>query len=106
MRQRDHSGFALLLGAASAVGVDIDPLAVKTAVENAERNGVQDRFTALCGSLTEQVTGTYRIIAVADVILALTADVEAFMEPEAVYLMSGIIDTRAAEVLAAVKRKI
>ena len=99
---------ALLLGAASAVGVDIDPLAVKTAVENAERNGVQDRFTALCGSLTEQVTGTYRIIAaniVADVILALTADVEAFMEPEAVYLMSGIIDTRAEEVLAAVKKK-
>ena len=31
---------ALLLGAKSAVGVDIDPLAVKTAVENAETNGV------------------------------------------------------------------
>lgn len=99
---------ALLLGASSAVGVDIDPLAVKTAVENAERNDVQDRFTALCGSLTEQVTGTYRIVAaniVADVILTLTEDVETFMEPDAVYLMSGIIDTRAEEVLAAVKQK-
>ena len=31
---------ALLLGAKSAVGVDIDPLAVKTAVENANTNGV------------------------------------------------------------------
>ena len=27
------------------------------------------------------------------------------MEPEAVYLMSGIIDTRAEEILAVVKKK-
>ena len=33
---------ALRLGAASAVGVDIDPLAVKTAVANAEVNGVAE----------------------------------------------------------------
>ena len=38
---------ALLLGAKSAVGVDIDPLAVKTAVENANTNKVGERFTGI-----------------------------------------------------------
>lgn len=98
---------ALLLGADKAVGVDIDELAVKTAVENAEINHVEDRFTGICGNLTDQVTGTYDIVVaniVADVIIMLTKDVEQFMKPDTVYLMSGIIDTREQDVLAAVKQ--
>ncbi|MFQ6829106.1 MAG: 50S ribosomal protein L11 methyltransferase [Acutalibacter sp.] len=54
---------ALLLGAKSAVGVDIDPLAVKTAVENAETNGVAERFTGICGNLAEKVTGKFQVVA-------------------------------------------
>ena len=38
---------ALLLGAKKAVGVDIDPTAVRTAAENAALNRVEDRFEAL-----------------------------------------------------------
>lgn len=38
---------ALLLGAASAVGTDVDPLAVKAAQDNAALNSVSDRLTAL-----------------------------------------------------------
>ena len=38
---------------------------------------------------------------VADVILLLTKDIEHFMRPDTVYLMSGIIDTREQEVLDA-----
>lgn len=97
---------ALLLGADKAVGVDIDELAVKTAVENAEINQVENRFTGICGNLTDQVTGTYDIVVaniVADVIIMLTKDVEQFMKPDTVYLMSGIIDTREQDVLAAVE---
>ena len=97
---------ALLLGADKAVGVDIDELAVKTAVENAEINHVEERFTGICGNLTDQVTGTYDIVVaniVADVIIMLTKDVEQFMKPDTVYLMSGIIDTREQDVLAAVE---
>ena len=96
---------ALLLGAGSAVGVDIDELAVKTAVENAALNHVEDRFTALCGDLTEKVSGQFDVVAaniVADVIIRLTQDIERFMKPGALYLMSGIIDTREQEVLAAI----
>ena len=94
----------LLLGAKEAVGVDIDSLAVKTAVENAQRNHVEDRFTGICGDLTDKVSGTYDIVVaniVADVICVLTKNVRNFMKPHTVYLMSGIIDTREADVQAA-----
>ena len=43
------------MGAESAVGVDIDDVAVRTAKENAEINNVADRFTAICGSFTDKV---------------------------------------------------
>ena len=98
----------LLLGAKSAVGVDIDPLAVKTAVQNAARNRVEDRFTGICGSLTGKVRGTFDVVAaniVADVIVELTEDVEKFLNPGAVFVMSGIIDEREDDVLRALKGK-
>lgn len=98
----------LLLGAKSAVGVDIDPLAVKTAGQNAERNHVADRFTGVCGSLTEQVQGTFNVVAaniVADVVIELTENIGQYLAPGAVYLMSGIIDEREQDVLDALKGK-
>ncbi len=103
------SAAALVLGCDSAFGVDIDEMAVKTSYENAALNGVSDRFTAVCGDLTDKVSGKYDIIAaniVADAIIALTADIEKFMKPETVYIMSGIIDTRSEEVEQAVSRNL
>ena len=96
---------SLLLGAGSAVGVDIDETAVKTAKENAEINNVADRFTAITGDLTEKVTGKYNLIVaniVADAIMFLSKGVKEFMTPDTVYIMSGIIDTRADEVICAI----
>ena len=96
---------SLLLGAGSAVGVDIDETAVKTAKENAEINNVADRFTAITGDLTEKVTGKYNLIVaniVADAIMFLSKGVKEFMTPDTVYIMSGIIDTRADEVINAI----
>ena len=101
------SAAALVLGCDSAFGVDIDELAVKTANENAALNNVADRFTAVCGDLTDKVEGKYDIIAaniVADAIIMLTKDIEKFMKPDTVYVMSGIIDTRSEEVEQAVSR--
>ena len=95
---------ALLLGARSAVGVDIDPLAVKTAVENARLNGVEGRFTGVCGNLAEKVTGQYQLIAaniVADVVILLSQDAPDFLAPGGVYVISGIIDSRERDVLDA-----
>ena len=95
----------MLLGAKSVLGVDIDPLAVKVAKENGALNGYKEpRFEMLCGNLTDRVTGRYNLVTaniVADAILELTPQIVPFLLPNAVYIVSGIIDTRADEVTAA-----
>lgn len=98
---------ALLLGAERAVGVDIDPLAVKTAEQNAAQNRVADKFTGICGDLAQKVTGKYDVVAaniVADVIIRLADDCPRFMAENSVLIVSGIIDTREAEVRARLER--
>ncbi|MBR3553221.1 MAG: 50S ribosomal protein L11 methyltransferase [Clostridia bacterium] len=99
---------ALLLGAKRAVGVDIDALAVKTAIENGAENGfVSPRYTVLRGNLTAQVSGQFDVIVaniVADVIISFCADVGQYLKPGGVFITSGIIDTREADVLAAFAR--
>ena len=93
---------SLLLGGKSAVGVDIDPMAVKTAKENAVLNNVEDRFTAIEGNFTEKVSGKFDIVVaniVADAIIFLSQGVKSFMKEDSVYIMSGIIDTRVDEVI-------
>lgn len=98
---------ALLLGAKKAVGVDIDPLAVKTALENGQRNGLEPpRYTIVEGNLTEGITGQYDVVAaniVADAIIALSPAIPAFLKPGGVYISSGIIDTRETDVLPVLK---
>ena len=97
---------AVLLGADSALGVDIDEMAVSTANENAAVNHVDGRFTAVAGDLVDKIQGKYDLVVaniVADAIIALSASVKAFLKPESVYIVSGIIDTRADDVRAAVR---
>lgn len=99
---------ALLTGAGSATGVDIDETAVRTARENAALNGVDDRFTAVHGSFTEKVDGVFDLVLaniVADAIMFLSEGIPRFMKDDAVYIMSGIIDGRAEEVKASVSRR-
>lgn len=99
---------ALLLGAKKAVAVDIDPLAVKKARENAELNGFDEmRYTALEGDLADKVTGKFNVVAaniVADVIILFCSQVKEFMSDDAVFITSGIIDTREPDVLEAFKK--
>ncbi len=96
---------ACLLGAGSALGVDIDDLAVRTAIENGEINGLTPpTYTILKGDLAKDVEGQYPVIAaniVADAIIALSPAVPALLAPDGVYIVSGIIDTREADVQAA-----
>ena len=95
---------ALLLGAKSAVGVDIDELAVKVAQENAERNRVSDKLDLICGDLTEKVEGKYDVICaniVADVIIRMSHDICSFMKSGSILLCSGIIGPREPEVMNA-----
>ena len=97
---------ALKLGAKVAEGVDIDPMCVRTAGENAARNGVADRFTVLVGDLSDQASGQYNIITaniVAAAILSLAPHVPVLMAPGARFIASGIIDERKDEVITGLK---
>ncbi|MBQ8611573.1 MAG: 50S ribosomal protein L11 methyltransferase [Oscillospiraceae bacterium] len=95
---------ALLLGAREADGIDIDPMCVRTAGENAALNGVQDRFTVRVGDLSEQAKGPYDIVCaniVANAIKMLSPAVPALLAPDGIYITSGIIDDRRDEVAEA-----
>ncbi len=99
---------ALLLGAKTAVGVDIDKLAVKTARENGIINGfTEPKYTVLYGNLVDNVTGKYDIVVaniVADIIILFCADVAKYLNPNGVFIASGIINLREQDVLAAFKK--
>lgn len=94
---------AMLLGAKSALGVDIDEKAVKTARENAERNGFKEpAIEFIEGDLTEKVSGKYNLVLaniVADVIVLLCGSVRRFMSDDAVFIVSGIIKESEEQVL-------
>ena len=97
---------ALKLGAAGAEGVDIDPMCVRTAGENARLNGVDGKLKVLVGDLSDKATGKYDIITaniVANAIMSLAPAVPGLMADDAVFIASGIIDSRKDEVIAALE---
>lgn len=98
---------SVLLGAEKAIGVDIDAQSVKTAKENAEINGVTDKTEFIVGDLAEKVTGKYSLVCaniVADVVIRLLESVKNYMEEDGVLIVSGIIDLREEDVLAAAEK--
>ncbi len=98
---------SMLLGATEGFGVDIDELAVKTAKENGKMNGLDEpELKFVCGDLADKVTKQYDVVVaniVADVIILFSTQVRAFMKPGAKFIASGIIDTRADEVVTSLQ---
>jgi len=98
---------ALLLGAGSALGIDIDPVAVRTARENGELNGFSElTFNVVQGDLAVAAAGRYRVVLaniVADAIIRLAPAVPALLAPGGVFIASGIIEPREEEVTAALR---
>ncbi len=106
---------ALRLGAKSAIGVDIDPKAEDIARENAAYNGFSaPGFTALTGNVTadkklmtrlmEQEYDVVLVNIVADVICALAPVLPQLLTDKSILICSGILDTRLADVLEALKK--
>ena len=105
---------AILLGAAHATGVDIDPKAEDIARENAAINQIfADRFTAVTGdvigdkAMMESLKGHYDVVLaniVADVIIPLSRVVPEFLQEDSIFICSGILNTRLAEVLDALEK--
>ena len=96
---------ACLLGAGRALGIDIDALAVKTAIENGLLNGLTTpKYEIRLGDLAKDVSGKFPVIAaniVADAIIMLSPAIPALLAEDGVYIVSGIIDTREQDVLTA-----
>ncbi len=106
---------ALRLGARSAVGVDIDPKAENIARENAAYNGfAAPEFTALTGNVTADrqlmdrlSKAHYDIVLVnivADVIISLAPVLPNFLSADSLLICSGILDSRLADVRAALEQ--
>ncbi|MCI8520812.1 MAG: 50S ribosomal protein L11 methyltransferase [Clostridia bacterium] len=100
---------SLLLGADMAVAVDIDPNAVDTAYQNADRNGVdRSKYKVLSGNVltdsdiqAEISKNKYEVVAaniVADVIIGLAPKAKEYMAENGVFITSGIISDRLDDV--------
>ncbi len=103
---------SLLLGAESAVAVDIDPNCIDTAYENSDMNNIdRSRYTVISGNvLTDPDVkavisqNKYEVVAaniVADVIIGLAPAARLYMKEGGVFITSGIIDGRQEEVKSA-----
>jgi ribosomal protein L11 methyltransferase len=104
---------AMLLGAGSAVAVDIEENSVATAMENALKNNIPaDKYTTYCGNIIEdsaladKIDGQYDIITaniVADVLIAMKDYFNKYLKPQGILIISGIIEERMNEVVEAVE---
>ena len=92
---------ALRLGARHAVAIDTDPLAVTASRENAERNGLADRFEARQGTLPALAPEQYPLVLaniVAAVLVTLAQPLTRHLAIGGTLLASGIIEPRGEEV--------
>ena len=106
---------ALRLGAASAVGMDIDPKAEDIARENAAYNGyAAPEFRAMTGNVTEDkllmdelAAAEYDLVLVnivADVIIGLSPVLPRFLTEKSTLICSGILDVRLPDVTEALEK--
>ena len=105
---------ALKLGAASVVGVDIDPESVKNSRENAEINGIGDELLLGNGSVKEILEGKFSLRTAQLVVANILAPViirlfdsglGELLGSEGVLLLSGILQDQAQEVIEAAQLK-
>jgi len=94
---------AVKLGAASAFGVDTDPIAIEATVANARRNAVVRRVRAREGSLSSGERPFDVVLAnlIAGVLVPLAAALRDELRPGGTVLASGIFVDREGEVGAA-----
>lgn len=87
---------AAKLGAKLAVGVDLDPVAVESSIENVGYNNLKN-IEILHGNLVEVIEGKADIVVaniLAEIICILTDDVKRVLKDGGVFITSGIIHDR------------
>ena len=93
---------AARLGATDVLGVDIDPMAVRVARENVEKNGLNGVISIQEGDLVAGLDGVKCEFAVAnilaDVIALLAAPLKNHLTENAIFVCSGILGEREDDV--------
>jgi ribosomal protein L11 methyltransferase len=91
---------ALKLGAASAIGVDTDPIAVEATQANARRNALARRVRVQVGSVPSGEPAFDVVLAnlIAGLLVPLAAVLQAELRPAGTLLASGIFVDREGEV--------
>jgi len=97
---------AAKLGADRVVGTDNDVLAVRTAFENAEKNGVADRIDFRVTSLLDDVDGPFELVIAniyGHIIQGLIPDLPRVLAVAGLFISSGYITSQEAGVRAALE---
>lgn len=104
---------AMKLGVKTALAVDIDPVSIENARENARRNGIGSRLVLGIGSLAEILEGRFGVrsasLVVANIlapiiIQLLEAGLARLLEPNGSLIVAGILETQATEVLRSARQ--
>lgn len=97
---------AVKLGAGKVVGVDLDPVSVKTSRENILINHVEDKIEIREGDLLEVVDEKADIIVsniIAEVIAKMSLDLKDYIKDRGIFIASGIILAKISLVEDALK---
>lgn len=99
---------AALCGAKKVKAVDIDGVAVRVAQENVANNHLSDKIAVREGDLLHGTEGKADVIIaniIADIIIMLLPDIPGKLKDDGVFLASGIIEERMADVEVAAKEQ-
>lgn len=97
---------AALLGAKEVKAVDIDGVAVRVARENVADNHLSDKIDVKEGDLLHGTEGKANVIIaniIADIIIMLLKDIPVKLNDDGIFLASGIIEERVADIEAEAK---
>ncbi|GEK33298.1 50S ribosomal protein L11 methyltransferase [Kurthia sibirica] len=92
---------AALLGAKHVHALDLDEIAVRSAIENVELNKVSTKIDVVQGDLLDTVKEPAEVVVaniLAEIIMTFTDDAFTIVKPGGIYITSGIIEARKEDV--------
>lgn len=98
---------AMLLGAGSVTGIDIDEEAVKVSKENANLNELP-QINVIQGDLTKGLDVKADLVVanlMADLVIMLSGDIAEHLQGDAIYISSGILTEKREKVAEVIKCK-
>ncbi|MFY0545111.1 50S ribosomal protein L11 methyltransferase [Brevibacillus sp. H7] len=98
---------AVKLGASHVLAMDLDEVAVRSAQANTELNQVSERIIVKQNNLLDGIEEQVEVVVaniLAEVIVRFTDDVHRVLRPDGVFIASGIIQAREADVKIAMAK--